>query len=224
MRLASLLIASVAAACQATASASPVAGKNLTLELPGKVPLELNGIPELKSWVGRYEVTQVQYEAVMGNNPSQFKAPTNPVDTVSWHEAIAFCTKLTSLLRENHTLSGELELRLPWEKEWNVFVSDAKLSDAVHQRWDPKKGFLGPKPVGSLAPNSYGLYDVRGNVFEWCLDWFNDKQKERVLRGGSWLNNIDYMAVEYRTHFPPDYKHNVSGFRVILTPTSEHPQ
>lgn len=222
MRTVSLMV--LAAMTYASAKAvSPGEGKGFKVELPAKVPLEFNWIPELKCWVGRHEVTQAQYEAVMGTNPSQFKALSNPVDSVSWHDATGFCAKLTSSLHEDRTLSADLEIRLPWEKEWTVFVGDAKLTDAVHQRWDARKGFLGPLPVGSLAANNYALYDVRGNVFEWCLDWFDSQQKERVLRGGSWLNNIDYMAVEYRSHFPPDYRHNVSGFRVILTQTSEHP-
>jgi formylglycine-generating enzyme required for sulfatase activity len=123
-------------------------------------------------YMGVTEVTQAQYEAVMGTNPSEFKGPTNPVESVSWNEATEFCRKLSLKTRRT--------VRLPTEAEWeyacragtNTRFSfgnfDSTLAD---YGWSSSNSGGTTHPVGQKKPNAWGLYDMHGNVMEWCADW-----------------------------------------------------
>jgi len=126
-------------------------------------------------YMGQYEVTQAQYESVMGSNPSYFKGENNPVEEVSWEEAVAFCKKLSS--RENKTY------RLPTEAEWEYACragsttkycfgdSESQLGDYA---WNDKNSNFSTHPVGQKQQNNWGLYDMHGNVYEWCQDWYGE--------------------------------------------------
>jgi formylglycine-generating enzyme required for sulfatase activity len=125
-------------------------------------------------YMGLTEVTQVQYEAVMGTNPSEFKGPTNPVENVTWDNAVEFCRKLSEK-------TGKA-VRLPTEAEWEYACragsktrysfgdSDSALGNYV---WYGANSGGKLHPVGQKKPNAYGLYDMHGNVFEWCADWYD---------------------------------------------------
>lgn len=201
----------VSAACAIAQQAGPQQGKPFT----ASIGTELAWVPA-GYWVGRYEVTQQQYAAVMGGNPSRWTDPARPVENVDWIAATEFCRRLT----EKDTAAGILGVgwaySLPTEKQWEYFVGDTRLEDMVHARWN---GLLpaGTMPVGWLGANQYGLHDVRGNVWEWCSDWWDHKQNEKVLRGGAWdLVHPDDLEASYRPVSAAVGRSGNIGFRVVL--------
>ncbi len=192
-------------------------------------------------YMGVYEVTQGQYQAVMGNNPSNFKGDNLPVELVSWEMAVEFCRKLSQ--KEGKTY------RLPTEAEWEYACragsttrfcfgdSDSILGDYAWYGYDYAWGYeesgKQTHPVGQMKPNGFGLYDMHGNVWEWCQDWYDgsyysqnpevDPQgpssgQYRVLRGGSWENSPRHCRSAYRNGNTPDSRYSGSGFRVVLVP------
>jgi hypothetical protein len=199
-------------------------GKNMKVPLSAGVELELVWVPA-GYWVGKYEVTQAEYQAVIGSNPAEFRGERRPVENVSWNDAMEFSKKVTEQARSAGWLPVDWKMTLPTEKQWEYFVGDATLEQAVQNRWnnnifEPSRQ-PGTMPVGSLAGNRYGLYDVRGNVWEWCADWYDSEQKGRVLRGGSWDLNGESMAVSYRSLSAPVIRLNSIGFRVVLVSGSD---
>ncbi len=187
------------------------------------------------------EVTQGQWKAVMNNNPSWFKhcGDNCPVEGVSWNDVQEFIRKLNKR-------SSKKTYRLPTEAEWEYaaragtttpFNSGDYLStdDANYNGEKPysscSKGQNREKiiTVGSFRPNSWGLYDMHGNVWEWCQDWLGDylisevtdpmgppKGSHRVMRGGSWHFPIRYCRSAYRYASQPDTEVSYIGFRLIL--------
>jgi formylglycine-generating enzyme required for sulfatase activity len=186
-------------------------------------------------YMGIYEITQEQYQKVMGNNPSHFKGEDNlPVETVSWDAAVEFCKKLSQ--KEGKTY------RLPTEAEWEYACragtttkfsfgeDESRLGDyAWYRQNSGSKTHL----VGTLKPNAWGLYDLHGNVWEWCQDWYatdwysktpaenplnesyGDKKK-RILRGGGWSYLALNCRVSNRNSSNPFYRLSYFGFRVVL--------
>jgi formylglycine-generating enzyme required for sulfatase activity len=177
-------------------------------------------------------VTQGQWETVMGSNPSRFKDGGSdcPVECVSWFDAREFIQKLNE--------KKEGECRLPTEAEWEYacragsetaynFGADAKkLGDYA---WHGKKSGIKTHPVGQLRPNAWGLYDMHGNVWEWCRDWYGDYPADpvtdpngpddgefRVLRGGSWASFALLCRTACRHKFPPRSRRGDNGFRLAL--------
>ena len=238
-------------------------GKGFTFDLPlptGAKKLELLLVPERGSvkafFMGKYEVTQGQYEALMDNNPSGFKTgPDYPVELVSWDDAKEFCRRLTAGLPDN--LKGKFVFRLPTDAEWSVAVGlpeesgstprdkDSKIKDVYPWGtiWPPPSGagnyadqsfkqkyrsstvmegyadgYAETAPVGSFKPNQFGLYDLGGNVWEWCEDWYDSATKSsRGLRGGSWYyGDPDFLLSSYRRNRTPDRRSNSYGFRCVL--------
>jgi len=187
--------------------------------------------------MGKYEVTQAQWQAVMGSNPSPFKSdPRLPVETVSWEDCQRFCERL------NERLAGAgqgVRVRLPTEAEWEYACragstgrfcfgdSDGQLGD--HAWYDGNSGGQ-THPVGRKKPNAFGLYDMHGNVWEWCEDWYHGsysgavddgsawtaggEQTARVLRGGSWNNSPAGCRCAGRVGLRPDDRYANGGFRV----------
>jgi len=188
-------------------------------------------------YLGKYEVTQAQWQAVMGNNPSSFKGDAKlPVETVSWEDCQQFCQRL------NERLAGAghgVRVRLPTEAEWEYACragstgrfcfgdSDGQLGDYA---WYGGNGGNQTHPVGRKKPNAFGLYDMHGNVWEWCEDWYHSSYSgavddgsawtaggelsARVLRGGSWFNNPAYCRCAYRYGDRPADRGVDVGFRV----------
>ena len=184
--------------------------------------------------LGVYEVTQEQYEAVMGENPSRFKGAQNPVEKVSWDDAVEFCRQLSALPAEK--ASGYV-YRLPTEAEWEYACragtttvysfgdSDSELGDYA---WYDKNSGKTTHPVGGRKPNAWGLYDMHGNVWEWCQDRYGDlpsgsvtdplgasSGSDRVYRGGSWSNFSGICRSAFRIRFTPVNRNLTSGFRVL---------
>jgi formylglycine-generating enzyme required for sulfatase activity len=187
-------------------------------------------------YLGATEVTQGQYRAVTGVNPSSFKGPDElPVETVSWEDAMAFCAKLNEL--EKGQLRGA-SYRLPTEAEWEYACragtttrfsfgdSDASLGEYA---WFWGNSDSKTHPVGQKRPNLWGLYDMHGNVWEWCLDCYDPKYYstspandpmgpsgglDRVRRGGCWRFVRRACRAAYRDKAPPSSRYNGVGFRV----------
>jgi formylglycine-generating enzyme required for sulfatase activity len=165
-------------------------------------------------WAGKFETTQKAYTKVMGGNPSAFGGDNNPVDSVSWNDAMDFCRKLTDKEQIAKQLPHGYAYSLPTEDQWVKLAGDASLSDAVMSL--PPNHHSSTESVGSLKPNSLGLYDIRGNVMEWCLD-SHDPKSYRVLRGGAWDSFVETsLRIEFRNYAKPDDKKNDYGFRVVL--------
>ena len=190
----------------------------MTVDLGGGVKMELAWVPERGGeggfWAGKYEVTQEQYEAVTGNNPSNFKGAKNPVETVSWNEAQAFCVSLSKKTGRSFAL--------PTEKQWEFACLAGSTGDYC---FGSDEGQLGEyawynanaggqmHPVGQKKPNAFGLYDVHGNVWEWCEDAYDSSS--RVLRGGSWSSVPGDCRAAFRNRYSPTDTHCSFGFRVV---------
>lgn len=193
-------------------------------------------------YLGVTEVTQGQYEKVMGTNPSNFQkqvilnkdSSMYPVEKVTWEDAVSFCKRLSELPDEKK--AGRV-YRLPTEAEWEYacraesetafhFGGSSKLSDDFAWFGNSNKQ---THPVGQKKPNAWGLYDMHGNVFEWCGDWFNEYPKGavsdptgpkegvlRVFRGGSWQSGAASGRSATRFFTAPFGRGDWIGFRVAL--------
>jgi RNA polymerase sigma factor (sigma-70 family) len=195
-------------------------------------------------YMGAHLVTQEQWQAVMGNNPSYIKGEKNlPVETVSWDD----CQEFIKKLREK----DKKQYRFPTEAEWeyscragatapfyfgNTVSIDQNNFNGVFPYGGDKKGQNREKitPVGSFPANAFGLYDMHGNVWQWCQDWYGEyPQKDvidpqgpdagrfRVLRGGSFYNPASFLRSAYRNSNVPSLRTNVNGFRVAMTFTAD---
>ncbi len=166
-------------------------------------------------WAGRYDVTQEEYQKVMGSNPSQFRGARNPVDSVSWDDARTFCAKLNEMERKEEMLPEGFSYSLPTQAQWESLIGSATADDTVNSLGGARSG---PAPVGSLAPNNLGLYDIRGNMWQWCLD--PEDKPYRVLRGGAWDTFVEInLRPEFRWYSNgPDDKKNSFSFRCVLEP------
>lgn len=164
-------------------------------------------------WAGKYEVTQKEFQEVMHFNPSAFGGGTRPVDSVTWNDAMDFCQKLTALEQKKKALPEGYYYTLPTEDEWAQLAGGAGLDTAVTSLNGTTRS--SSSPVGSLAPNSLGLYDIRGNVMEFCLG--DDSKPYRVLKGGSWEDFAEVnLRPEFRWYCKPDERKNTFGFRCVL--------
>jgi formylglycine-generating enzyme required for sulfatase activity len=166
-------------------------------------------------WVTATELTQLQYQKITGGNPSHFQGERNPVESVSWNEAMAFCAKLTAAEKEKNMLPEGTAYTLPTQSQWESFAAGATLSDAVTSE---KGNRSGPAAVGTLGATGLGLFDIRGNVWEWCLD--PGDKPFRVARGAAWNSSIEInLRPEFRWYAPPDERKDTVGFRCVLSRT-----
>ncbi len=187
-------------------------------------------------YLGIYEVTQAQWERVMGNNPSSFKKGGNyPVEQVSWNDVQNFIERLNGQARRQYRLPTEAE----WEyaarsggkrDKWAGTNSESELSD---YGWYNKNSGSSTHPVGEKKANGLGLYDMSGNVWEWCGDWYDENYYKnsprdnpkgpnsgtyRVLRGGSWSYDPRYARAANRYGTNPENRVKLNGFRLALSP------
>jgi formylglycine-generating enzyme required for sulfatase activity len=181
-------------------------------------------------YLGKYTVTQEQWEEVMRDNPSYTKGIKLPVTDVSWEDCQEFTKKLNARTKGGY--------RLPYEAEWE-FACRAGTSSAYYfgdeiTHLDANYGGSNigkPVAVGSYKANAFGLYDMHGNVFEWCEDWYEDYPEgaatdpkgpamgdRRVLRGGSFNFNVSFARSSTRNLISPTYRYNFNGFRLARTP------
>lgn len=197
-------------------------------------------------YLGIHQVTQGQYQAVMGSNPSLFRAVAGedarafPVEHVSWEDAVEFCRRLSEMPGERRR---KRKYRLPTEAEWehacragsrDPFAFGGSLGsgdancDGRHPYGSRLKGtFLRrPSVVGSYKANAWGLFDMHGNVWEWCQDWYDGGPRRavggpktgtmKVMRGGSWQNHARLCRSASRESMTPTYRGPASGLRVVL--------
>lgn len=176
-------------------------------------------------YIGKYEVTQSLWEAVMGSNPSKFKGDNHPVEQVSLDDIYAFITKLNQMTGKRY--------RLPTEAEWEYAARGGTLSDRYGNisdiAWHSGNSGDSTHVVGGKQPNAYGLYDMLGNVWEWCQDWFGEYTTSaksnptgpsagsgRVHRGGSWSNIARHVRAPLRFRYLPSSSFSNVGFRLAM--------
>ena len=181
--------------------------------------------------LGKYPVTQAQWQAVMGDNPSRVRGADLPVDRVSWFDAQAFIRKLNQ--REGHN-----RYRLPTEAEWEyacragttgVFCCGDDVSALGDHAWYDANSGGGPHPVGRRKPNAWGLCDMHGNVEEWVADWIGKYRVRsvtdpkgpsggecRVFRGGNWECGFQFCRSSKRSAMSPDFALDGVGFRLAM--------
>ena len=202
-------------------------------------------------WMGKFAVTQVQWRAVaalpkvkidLNPNPSDFKGANRPVENVSWHKAVEFCARLSQKTGKNY--------RLPSEAEWEYacragtttpfYFGKTITTDLVNFNGDfnyasARKGIYRKKTtdVGSFPPNAFGLYDMHGNVWEWCADnwhnnynnaptdesiWQEDDNKYRIVHGGSWYSKPEICRAANRIKYDSEGRVGCCGFRIVFSP------
>ena len=185
-------------------------------------------------YIGETEVTQELWEAVMGSNPSGFKGPKLPVENVSWDDCQAFIGKLNAQTGKT--------FRLPTEAEWEYAARGGTKSKGYtysgsnmvgNVAWYSDNSGNTTHDVGTKQANELGIYDMSGNVWEWCQDWFGETYYEnssttapqgpasgiyRVLRGSSWRTVAQSSRVAYRNYSVPGNRYNFIGLRLVLAP------
>lgn len=199
-------------------------------------------------FIGKYPVTQEFYEYIKGENPSDFKGKYRPVETVSWNDICTeddcFLMQLDEQLKDKAPLLQHIgTFTLPSEAQWEYAARGGKAwdkpklqfpgSNNIHDvAWFDDNSNERTMPVGLKQPNVLGLYDMSGNVFEWCRDtYINDYQKipkngeayqqsgtYQVLRGGRWDDQVQYCSVAYRNYYTPGNRYGYYGFRLVFLP------
>ena len=190
-------------------------------------------------YMGKFDVTQEQYQQVTGTNPSQFPGKNNPVETVSWDEAQEFCKKLSEQAKGH--------IRLPTEAEWEYscragtktahHAGDSE-ADLARVAWYSANSKGKTHPVGQKEANAFDLYDMHGNVWQWCQDFYGEdyygkseaenpqgssQGAVRLLRGGSWDGLPVYCRSAYRFGYGPGFRGDIIGFRVVVVPSFRTP-
>lgn len=249
----------------------PVGRNNLTFTLPGGIPLVLVHIPkgtflmgsptseggrsdnEIQHrvtltkdfWLGKFPVTQEQYQAITKQNPSFFKGATRPVECVNWNDAKGYCDLLNNAFRE--MLPTGYAFALPTDAQWEYAcragtttpfsfgstLNGDKANCDGNSPYGTDKGKIvdATTEVGKYDANAWGLFDMHGNVWEWCNDWYGDYSQDtvsdptgptnashRVLRGGSWLSFARSCRSANRGSHDPSIRYSDYGFRVALAP------
>ncbi len=182
-------------------------------------------------YISKYEVTQKQWRDIMGNNPSYFKNCDDcPVEQVSWNDIQEFLKKINTQTGKNYRLPTEAEWEYAAKCGQNHKYAGSDNIDNVAWYGDEKANKK-THPVGQKSPNGYGLYDMSGNVWEWCSDWYSSSYYKnspsnnpqgrgigafRVLRGGSWNDYADDCRSAFRSNYAPNYRYNINGFRLAL--------
>ena len=255
-----LLITSALSAACLHAAESPKSvrrsGETRTIDLPGGAKMEmiwcapgkfLMGSPESEEgrfsdetlhevtltkgfWLGKYEVTQAQWQSVMGLNPSRFKSPGRPVENVAWDDCQIFVNKV------NATVGGAA--RFPTEAEWEYACragSSAPFSGSgniTEMAWYDENSDSQSHETGENKPNAWGFYDMHGNVLEWCSDWFSEHHNMKpvnpkgppsgsfkILRGGCWFFYASDCRSAYRLKRDPCIRNSIYGFRLACSDT-----
>lgn len=190
-------------------------------------------------YIGEIEVTQELWKAVMGNNPSYYKNLQNPVEQVSWTQCQEFVKNLNKLINKKYSLPTEAQ----WEyaarggnrsKGYKYSGSDILDNVAWYGAYVDESTANGTRAVASKQPNELGLYDMSGNVHEWCSDWYGDYPnssqvdpkgpsggKQRVMRGGNWYRKPEHCRVSSRNYSKPSYTNRCLGFRLALIPNDK---
>ncbi|WDQ30821.1 SUMF1/EgtB/PvdO family nonheme iron enzyme [Paenibacillus marchantiae] len=221
-------------------------------------------------YIGKYEVTQKEWEDVMGNNPSGFKGDQLPVEMVSWYDAVEYCNQrsIQEGLKPHYNIDKDTQdqnnkndndnikwtvtinegtngYRLPTEAEWeyaasggqeskNYTYSGSNNADKVAWYWKNagdkiltgdwnwpaiESNKTKTKSIGTQQPNELGIYDMSGNVREWCWDWYSDAESQmasfRVIKGGGWIGSVNNNEIAFRGKFDANGFGPDQGFRVV---------
>lgn len=190
-------------------------------------------------WIGKFEVTQAEYQAVMGSNPSQSLGASRPVEMVSWNQAVAYCDALTVQEAAAGRLPLGYEYRLPTEAEWEYCcragtTTEWNVGNSLDCGQANYSSCVGQSSVvGSYAANAWGLHDMHGNVFEWCLDSWDGSANypagsvtdpygtigsSRVVRSGGWTILSVWCRSANRGFYAPNVQNSRTGFRVVCAP------
>lgn len=223
----------------------PAPFADLMLPIPsGSFSREGNSVTLSSFYMSKYEVTQKQWRDIMGNDPSYFKNCDNcPVEQVSWNDIQTFLQKLNAKTGKNYRLPTEAEWEYAARGGQNYEYAGTNTESSLHlyanfcdknctYSWADKNqndGYENTAPVGSFKSNGYGLYDMSGNVWEWCNDWYGDYSSGavtnpkgpstgtfRVLRGGSWYYGAGSCRSANRDNDNPDFRNDSCGFRLAL--------
>jgi len=184
-------------------------------------------------YIGETQVTQALWKAVMGKNPSRFKGDNLPVECVSWDDCQTFISNLNSLTGKR--------FRLPTEAEWEFAARGGNKSNHTQYSgsnnldevaWCERNSGGKTHPVATKRPNELGIYDMSGNVWEWCNDWYGDYSNTaqnnptgpnsgtfRVNRGGSWFDYARHCRVSFRYYYTPVHRNFLLGLRLVLRPS-----
>jgi len=194
-------------------------------------------------WMGIHEVTQQQFDDLMRENPSFLKGENLPVNNVNWWKATEFCKTLTEQESRADRIPKNWSFRLPTESQWEhacragtktAFSSGDEVEELTKVGWYNANSAGGVKPVGLKKPNAWGLYDMHGNVGEWCFDWFDktyppdrsvdpvtvtqDASKFKVFRGGTYADLPERCRSAHRHKTTPATTNPWIGFRIVLAP------
>jgi hypothetical protein len=226
-----------------SSAAAPSPARTTKANFKNAIGCTMVWMQSLGIWVGETEVTQREFTILMDQNPSKHIGDHLPVESVTAFEAKEWCDRLTKKDATAGLLPSEYAYTLPTDEQWTVFCGGSTLDDAITSRDGAR---IGPEPVKRLGPNEYGLYDVRGNVWEWTRTRYDSslnspeirsvylfgavQNGERngattgldpnglVLRGGSWRNKGDLLSKTTRNSNDPNTRDNANGFRVVLAP------
>jgi len=190
-------------------------------------------------YLGRCEVTQAQWQRVMGDNPSRFPGPQRPVDTVSWSDCQRFLARLAALTGKRFALPTEAQweyaARAGTSTRWSSGDDEARLADYA---WIGTNSGGATRPVATRKPNAWGLCDMAGNVWEWCADWYGKHAYEggaavdptgpatgssRILRGGGWGESPGSARPAYRNAEGPDTRNDGTGLRCVMLVDESQP-
>ena len=179
-------------------------------------------------YLGKFPITQAQYQQVMGNNPSGFKGDNRPVEKVSWDDAVAFCQRLSEQISKQYRLTTEAEWEYACRARTNTEYS---FGDEITDKLANYGGNIGETtPIGQYRANNFGLFDVHGNVWEWCEDDWHDNYENaptdgktwlsgvsgiKVMRGGSWFNLPHFSRSAFRNCYTRVDRSYFIGFRVV---------
>ncbi|MEM9935001.1 MAG: formylglycine-generating enzyme family protein [Bacteroidota bacterium] len=189
-------------------------------------------------YIGQHPVTQALWQHVMGTHPSFFQGSRRPVEQVSWGDTQAFIQKLNQSIGRS--------FRLPTEAEWEYAARGGQLSKGFTYSgsdklsevgWYEENSHMESKPVGLKEANELGLYDMSGNIWEWCEGWYEKKYYQqcveknmmlnptgpktgdfRVIRGGSWYDSPVSCRVSNRGRYEPQIRYDLVGFRLVCLP------
>lgn len=184
-------------------------------------------VPVSGFWMSKHEITQDQWEDLMGSNPSAFKGGSNPAENMEWYQAVEFCNKLENIINasqpDNETRL--FKVRLPIDSEWE-YACLAGASTAYHSGdtesdlqaigWYSRNSQRRTHPVGMKKPNRWGLYDMHGNVSEWC-DNFARSRSRRIIKGGAYSDRASRCTASFIDDLRPGSDSKTVGFRIIVT-------
>lgn len=208
---------------------------------PDETPQRAASVPEF--FMGKYPITQAQWQVIMGSNPSAFKGENYPVETVSWNDCQAFCQRLSLITGHSYRLPSETEWEYACRAGTNTpfhfgktLTPDFANYNGTHTYGYGSTGTYrqSTTSVGRFPPNAFGLFDMHGNVWEWCQDGWHDnyvgapvdggawttggQSNRKILRGGSWFYNPWHCRSANRFKLLPIGKYNTNGLRVVMEP------